>query len=99
MPPIAPIEPTPAERWAALVAPPVQTIATTAKIANVSPSHVKRAIKDGTLPARHLGRLVRIATPDALEWAGATAATPDNGNDRPITESTTAATHTTRQAA
>lgn len=54
-----------------LKARPVVTIAEAAELTTLSPSGIRRSIKDGAIPARKIGRRVLIETSVLLDWIAA----------------------------
>jgi excisionase family DNA binding protein len=68
---VMPPEPGSAADFEALRSAPVQTIAEAARFSKSSVMTVRRAIASGDLPARKVGRLVRIPTAAVLAWVGA----------------------------
>lgn len=63
-------EPGSAADYEALRSAPVQTIAEAARFSKSSVMTIRRAIAAGDLPARKVGRLVRIPTAAVLSWLG-----------------------------
>lgn len=57
-----------AERRAELAAKPVLDAGELHELTGVSVSTIRRAIRDGALPTRRLGRRVWIPTDAALSW-------------------------------
>lgn len=63
---------------------PLMTVAEVAEATDLPRGAVYRGIKDGTIPSRHFGRLVRVPTAELISWLGLSNVEPPDDDGQVV---------------